>query len=164
MHISKQSEKTKSCCLQVETVVLWLPAGYVEIAATMGTIAEFVESLDITSEKKDDLRQHLQNLQVILSDNCQAAVLRVLLKAKGWPASFLLYDEAKAYGALKNIGECEISNIALAPEGSAGSTVQILPRTWQLGPCCPADIQLYSHSRHLLFAHLDSSCAGLVCH
>lgn len=71
----------------------------------MLTIAEFVESLDLSSEKKDDLRRHLQNLQEPLSDPCQAAVLQALFEAKGWPATFLPYDKAKLLGALENLGE-----------------------------------------------------------
>lgn len=71
----------------------------------MVNIAEFIDSTDLTCEKKEDLREHLHNLQVPLSDRCQAAVLQALLQAEGWPASFLLYDKAKVSGALEEPGE-----------------------------------------------------------
>ena len=78
----------------------------VKLAAAMVTIAEFIESLDLTSNKKDDLRQHLQDLGVPLSDNSQAEVLQALFEAQGLPASFPPYDKAKVFGALKTFGEC----------------------------------------------------------
>lgn len=77
-----------------------------KFAAAMVTIAEFIESLNLTSEKRDDLWQHLQNLQVPLSDTCQAAVLQELFEAEGFPPTFLPYDKAKVFAALQTSSEC----------------------------------------------------------